>query len=139
MCYIQHIEKGLALEYARRAFQYVETMHHACALASIYLWDNQIDQSMLLVRNFLYDASFIQTNGKDIIDYLLLLAAKSQLAFLSDYFNTPAREFSEQFKPIYYAVLKLLGSEDFKRMPLELQDPVDDILKQIERLRIMYE
>ncbi len=76
-----------------------------------------------------------EVKGIRIFGYIVELIAKGQLYQAKKFFEMPEFELKERFKPLWYALMTLMQKEfpeEIKKMGSELQESVDEILKQIE-------
>ena len=85
--------------------------------------------------------------GKNIYPFYFLaslLIAKNQYTFLYSYFNSPkAKEhrLKERLKPLWYALMYYMQDEypnEYLRMGEELKETVEEIIAQVEQMRIDY-
>jgi TPR repeat protein len=130
--------KDRALEYASQAFEQTRNIYTAHTLACTYLWHNRIERAMKTAQEFLYHEEAYANLEQDILFFLMLLLAKEQYQVIYEYFATPEMVFPERFKPLYYAYLHLINDPDAQKLPLELTEPVQDLVKQIEQLAKQY-
>lgn len=107
-------------------------------LSCVYLWANQFTKASEQATFFLHEEEYYQEFGQDIIFYLMLLLAKQQYVSVTDYFNTPDKNYQERFKPLYYALLKLTEDPAYQKHPPEIAEPIADILKEIKQLQQDY-
>lgn len=126
-----------ALEYAKRAFNKEQSIEIAHTYSCILLWCNEIEKAIEVSKEFLdKEESYIEFS-KDIELFLLLLLAKKQYHFVLNLFKVNKFEILDRYKPIYYALMSLMQSElpdEIKRMGSELEETVQEILREIERL-----
>lgn len=82
--------------------------------------------------------------NEQYITFLLLLLAKSQYAFLYDFFTSElgvALKVRDRFKPIWYALMHYLKEQyplEYLRMGEELRETVEDIIRKVEKMREEY-
>jgi GTP cyclohydrolase III len=69
----------------------------------------------------------------------MLLIAQKHYQSINMYFETPELELQERFKPLYYAFLYFIGDQNYYKLPPELSEPVEDIIKQIKQLTVDYQ
>jgi len=93
------------------------------------------DKLIKVTRKFLVDNNS---------DYLFLLLAKEQYAFLYEYFTNPKAEalnIKDQLKPIWYALMYYLQDQypnEYLRMGDELEETVKEIIEKVEQMRKDY-
>ena len=66
-----------------------------------------------------------------------MFIAKKQYNFVYKIFNENKFEIKNKYKPIYYALLTLMGDkqkDELRRMGGKLQDTVDEIIEKIKQL-----
>lgn len=134
----QKRNKRDALAYAMQAVTQERNMYTAHTAACVYVWNNRVEHAMDVAREFLYDEEAYSVLEQDILFFLMFLLARQHYQEVHDYFAAPEMIFPERFQPLYYAFLKLTENASYHKMPPELADPVDDILKQIEALAAAY-
>jgi TPR repeat protein len=126
-----------ALEYATRAFNEKPNIHIAHTYSCILLWHNEIEKAIEISKEFLDKEESYTEFSKDIELFLLLLLAKKQYYFVLNLFKENKFEIQDRYKPIYYALMSLMQNEfpdEIKRMGSELEETVQEILQEIERL-----
>ena len=62
---------------------------------------------------------------------------KQQYNLVLDYFEA-SRYLQERFKPVFYALLYFMKNENYRRRPPELEEPVDDMIKQVQQMAKEY-
>ena len=78
----------------------------------------------------------------EVIMYLNLLLSKGQFYKAKELFEMERYQLKERYKPIWYALMKLMEKEfpnEIKKMGSELEQSVDEVLTEIEKLKIKYE
>ncbi|MGB8190856.1 MAG: tetratricopeptide repeat protein [Chitinophagaceae bacterium] len=138
LCYKHKKKRSLALQYASAAIEKVHNIHYTNTIACIYLWDNQIEKSLDFAKAFLYNDKYISEVEPEILNYLLHLAAKKQTGFLKEYLEGECNKYADRFKPVYYAILKITGSQEYSRITNELIEPVREIIAEIDQMAIDY-
>ncbi|GAK53156.1 ATPase [Candidatus Moduliflexus flocculans] len=134
----EHRQKTRSLEYILPVIQAVKNRYTAHTAACIYLWNNQSDRAAELAELFIYDTDAYKTMEQDILLYLLLLLAKQEYQTAWDYFCNADVELRKRFAPLYYALLTLGEHEDAQKCPPELAQPVNEILRRVERMAREY-
>lgn len=134
--------KKKALDYVRRAFDVNQSIEITHTYSCILLWHNEIEKAIEVSKEFLdKEESYIEFS-KDIELFLLLLLAKKQYHHVLNLFKENKFEIQDRYKPIYYALMSLMQNEfpdEIKRMGSELEETVQEILLEIERLSKDYE
>ena len=77
----------------------------------------------------------------DVSLYLVLLISKGQLYKAKEFLEMPEYQLKERYKPIWYALMSLMQDDfphEIKKMGSELKGTVDEVLEEIERLRVKY-
>ena len=131
-----------ALEYAKRAFEGKQNVYNAHTYSCILLWDNEIEKTIEISNEFLNKEESYSDFSKDMELFLLLLLAKKQYHYVLNLFKENKFDIQDRYKPIYYALMSLMQNEfpdEIKRMGSELEETVQEILVQIEKLSKDYE
>jgi TPR repeat protein len=126
-----------ALKYAKRAFEEKQNLYNAHTYSCILLWHNEIEKAIEVSKEFLDKEESYTEFSKDIELFLLLLLAKKQYHFVLNLFKENKFEIQDRYKPIYYSLMSLMQNEfpdEIKRMGSELEETVQEILLEIERL-----
>lgn len=135
--FIQKIKKEEALKYAKLAYEKRQNNRETSFLSFIFLWNNQIEESIKIQKAFLNHKEAFEEFNWAIENYLLILISKKQYHSTLELFNE--YNLKERFKPIYYALMKLMNNEkEFKRMGSEISQTVEEILKRIKILAEEY-
>lgn len=126
-----------AVGYAERAFKEKQDIYIAHTYSCILLWHNEIEKAIEVSKEFLDKEESYTKFSKDIELFLLLLLVKKQYHFVLNLFKENKFEIQDRYKPIYYALMSLMQNEfpdEIKRMGSELEETVQEILQEIERL-----
>ena len=141
--YFNYAEKMQdAIRFVRLAYKKkVQDLNVVYNVARIELWSENFSNSyekfidVLKHDNiFLYDTSAIEV-------YLTLLIAKGQLYKAKEFLEMPEYQLKERYKPIWYALMTLMQDDfphEVKKMGSELKGTVDEVLEEIERLKVKY-
>lgn len=138
---IQHDKKAEALNLARSAV--ADDSSFAClhTLATVALWNNEIDIARESIEKILLAESWRQDidDEKAFIDLLILLLAKGQ----TNLFDRWQQQFdlADRLKPLYYSFLNLMPDKypnQLLRMGSELKQTVDEILEKIAAYQEKY-
>jgi tetratricopeptide (TPR) repeat protein len=137
----QQDKKAVALDLARSAV--ADAPGFAClhTLATVALWNNEIDIARESIEKILLTESWQQDidDEKSFIDLLILLLAKGQ----TNLFDLWLQQFdlADRLKPLYYAFLNLVPDKypnQLLRMGSELKETVDEILVKIATYKEKY-
>ena len=126
-----------ALKYSKRAFEGKQNIYNAHTYSCILLWHSEIEMAIEISNEFLNKEESYTEFSKDMELFLLLLLAKKQYHFVLNLFKENKFEIQDRYKPIYYALMSLMQNEfpdEIKRMGSELEETVQEILQEIERL-----
>ena len=140
-----YFEKGIesekSLSYAYNSYKNKPTFYNTYILAVVLLWKEEFSKSYDKFLEFLaYDNAVEMEDG--IIIYLNLLLSKGQFYKAKELFEMENYQLKERYKPIWYALMKLMEQEfpnEIKKMGSELAQSVDEVLVEIEKLKIKYE
>jgi hypothetical protein len=128
-----------ALRLSEHAVSLEKTSLHCLFLGQVYVWQNRFAEAVMTFKELLDDPAFLEEYAWHFSEYLILLLAKEQYSQVNAYFNDPALNLQERFKPLYYALLRLMDDPDSRKMPPELAEPVEDILKQVKQMAEEYQ
>ncbi len=134
----QQREKQTALRYARRIIDAEQNIYTAHTVSCIYLWNNFIDEALHLAEEFMASPEAHENLSQDILLYLMLLLAKQQYDQALGYFETSSY-FQEHFRPLFYALLYFMEDENYYRRPPELEEPINDMIKQVQHMAKDYQ
>ena len=126
-----------ALKYAKEAFEIKNNIYFSHTYSCILLWHNEIEKAIEISKIFLDEENSYSEFSEDIELFLLLLLAKKQYHYVLNLFKENKFEIQDRFKPIYYALMSLMQEEfpdEILRMGSELEETVQEILEQIEKL-----
>ena len=138
---VQEDKKAAALTLARSAV--ADDPGFAClhTLATVALWNNEIDIAREAIEKILSTESWQQDidDEKAFIDLLILLLAKGQ----TNLFDKWQQQFdlADRLKPLYYAFLNCVPEkypDQLLRMGSELKETVDEILEKIAAYKEKY-
>ncbi len=134
----QRHNKEHALHYARQTVNAEKNMHTAHTAACIYLWNDYTVEAFEIAEQFMFSYEAYETLEKDILFYLMLLLAKQCYRQALSYFKSSVLDLPERYKPVYYALLYFVGAPHFHKLPPELSEPVNDIIRQVNRMAQEY-
>ncbi len=131
-----------ALRFARLAYKKrAEDPNFIYNLACIELWSENFSNSYGKFINLLKYTILILSNDKSIMTYLNLLIAKGQLYKAKEFLEIPEYQLRERYKPIWYALMTLMQDDfppEIKKMGSELKSTVNEVLEEIEKLKVKY-
>ncbi|MDD5265689.1 MAG: tetratricopeptide repeat protein [Methylococcales bacterium] len=137
---VQKNKKSDALTLARSAVADAPIFACLHTLATVALWNNEIDIAREAIEKILSTESWQQDiNEKGFVDLLILLLAKGQ----TNLFDKWQQQFDlvDKLKPLYYAFLNLVPEKypnQLLRMGSELKETVDEILAKIANYKEKY-
>ena len=139
--YFEHAkEKEKSLEYIQEDYKKEQKYHNTHTLAVIELWAENFSTSYEKFLEWLvYDEAV--SNEVDISIYLTLLISKGQLYKAKEFLEMPEYQLKERYKSVWYALMTLMQDDfphEIKKMGSELKGTVDEVLEEIERLRVKY-
>lgn len=130
-----------ALQLAKQAYDVSPDIYKTHTYATILAWNNHIDQSVAIAKSFLIDPKTYDSFTEDVVDYLLLLMAKGAYSATHALFTDSELskiDLKNRYAPVYYALLKLMQSDDFHRMSGGIAETVQEILASVEAKRKKY-
>ncbi len=129
--------KMQALAYSKQAFDEDKTIYSSHPYFCILLWHNEIEKALEISKEFMGKEESYTEFSEDVKLFLMLLLAKKQYHFVLNLFKENKFDIQDRFKPIYYALMSLMRDEfpdEIVRMGSELEETVQEILIQIEKL-----
>lgn len=131
-------DESLALAY--KSYMNSQNIYNTHTLALSLLWNEEFSKSYEKFLEFLeYEGSLEMEN--DVILYLNLLLVKGQFYKAKEFFEMEKYQLKDRYKPIWYALMKLMEKEfpdEIKKMGSELSESVDEVLQEVERLKVKY-
>lgn len=145
----QRMDQELAYRAVNLAIKREAKLNYLSLKAKIELWLGDLKGSLKTAEGFLYDLDFILDQGKLHQEYLMMLIAMGQHAFVLNYFKEQIPDkarwgnakFKEVCRPLYFAQLYFLKDKDvmeYLRMGGELRDTVNEIIQRIMELQRLY-
>ncbi len=139
--YFQHAkEKEKALKYVQDDYRNVQGYRNTYTLAVVELWSENFSHSYEKFLEWMgYDEAV--NSEFDVSIYINLLIAKGQLYKAKEFLEMPEYQLKERYKPIWYALMTLMQDDfphEVKKMGSELKGTVDEVLEEIERLKMKY-
>ena len=133
-------EKEKALGYIEKYYLDASDYRSTHTFAVIELWLENFSHSYEMFLEWMkYDEAV--SNKADMSLYMNLLIAKGQRYKAKAFLEMPEYQLKERYKPIWYALMSLMQDDfphEIKKMGSELKDTVDEVLEEIERLRVKY-
>ncbi len=143
----QAVKSDEALALAQKSYTNEQNFYSTYALSTVLLWREEFSKSYEKFLEWLEYDDALETDDDalemedDVIMYLNLLLSKGQFYKAKEFFEMEKYQLKERYKPIWYALMELLEKEfpdEIKKMGSELSESVDEILLEIERLKIKY-
>ncbi|CAA6820144.1 MAG: TPR repeat [uncultured Sulfurovum sp.] len=133
-------EKEKALEYIEKYYLNEQNYNNTHTFAVVALWQENFSHSYEKFLEWMkYDEA---VNSQAYVSiYINLLISKGQLYKAKAFLEMPEYQLKERYKPIWYALMTLMQHDfphEVKKMGSELQSTVDEVLDEIERLRVKY-
>lgn len=131
------INKKEAFIYAQQSFEKKKYINNSHTYSCILLWHNEIGKAIEISKEFMDKEESYSEFSEDIEIFLLLLLAKKQYHYVLNLFKENKFNIQDRYKPIYYALMSLMQNEfpdEILRMGSELEETVQEILAQIEKL-----
>lgn len=130
-----NVKRENALLYARKGYEIEQDIHSMFVLTMILLWSEDFQGSYTFFEKLLEYEEVHSSHQYILTWYLSLLMAKGQLYQAKKFMEMPEYHLKEQFKPIWYALMKLMAKEfpyEYEKMGSEFGESVEEILAQIE-------
>ena len=134
------IKKEKALRYIKENYTGAKNYYNIHTFSVIELWLENFSKSYEKFLEWLEYGELVE-NDADVSIYLNLLISKGQLYKAKEFLEMPEYQLKERYKPIWYALMRLMQDDfphEIKKMGSELKDTVDEVLEEIERLRVKY-
>jgi len=136
----QTINSDESLSLIEKSYIYQQGFYNTHTLAVVLLWKEGFSKSYEKFLEWLeYDDAL--ESEEDVILYLNLLISKGQYYKAKEFFEIEKYQLKDRYKPIWYALMKLMEKEfpnEIKKMGSELKESVEEVLKEIERLKVKY-
>ena len=133
-------ERIKSMKLISESYNNQKNIYNTLTLATILLWQENFSDSYDKFLEFL-EFERVFKYETDIIIYLVLLIAKEQYYKAKEFMEIPEYQFKERYKSIWYALMTIMQDEfpyETKKMGSELQQCVDEVLGEIDRLREKY-
>ncbi len=138
-------EKKIALELALKAIPIEREKNYLLhTLACIQLWNNLLSESWKTAQSFIYEMDFAEETSSEFTLYLQLLLSKEQYQTLYNYFTSEKAQelqLKDRFKPIWYVLMHYMQDQypnEYLKMGGELKETVEEIIAEVEQMRIDY-
>ena len=138
--------KLLALTHIRKAIESSFNPFTLVSLAKIALWNDEIIEAkeamQELLQNWIFETEVELLNKilmNEKTEILLFFLVKDQTNLVDQWLQE--FDLREQFKPLYYTLMHLMKDkypDAYLRMGPEMQETVEEMLAEIEALRIKY-
>lgn len=126
-------DKKKALTLSRTYFEKDNGFDNSLCYAIALVWQDEVEKAYQIIENNLNNFEAIDRDKKQFIFLLISLLAKKQYYTVRKIFSTENANMTVRFKPVYYALLSLMGETDeYRKMGDELKQTVGEILEQIK-------
>jgi hypothetical protein len=127
--------KHEALNLQKTAFERITSTNYAFGYMTVLLWNDEIEEAINLFESFFNSEKIQREVNVNISNILLMFLAKRQYNFIYNVFNEEKYNIKDKYKPIYYALLSLMGAkytDELRKMGDELKESVQDVLNAID-------
>ncbi len=135
-------KKEDAIQYAQKAFKNDPSLQAVGVYILVLLWNNDIEKVVNVFEQYLFKEEYVSENVWHLADVMSFFLAKKQYNYLYKLFEKNEFDIKERYKPVYYALLSLMGekySDELKKMGPELKETVDEIIERVKELREKYD
>ncbi|MGD9157708.1 MAG: tetratricopeptide repeat protein [Desulfobacteraceae bacterium] len=135
------INKEMAMKYASSAYKIENNIYNTHTYATVLLWNDQIELSHTIAKEFLEDLNVIEKMNDGIVFYILFLISRKQYRLTLKIFDENPFEFKDRYKPVYYALMFFMQDEypnEYRKMGEELNETVQEVIDKIKKLEIDY-
>lgn len=139
--FVTRQKKEKALELQK---QYFETTKDGIVLYTyimVLLWNDKIEEAGRQFKIYIENEEFVKGTEEEIQSMFLMFLAKKQYNYVYNLFMENKYDIKDKYKPFFYTAVKLLGphyNDEFIKMPQEMTETVEEILKAIEQMAIDY-
>lgn len=136
-------KKSQALNYAKQGINHDENYNNLYILVLVALWSNELNIAIEAMEKLFHSDTWmkeLEENTNDMLALFLLFLAKKQTHLVDKWLKR--FDLTEQFKPIYYALMFLMKGEypnEYLRMGSELEETVTEMLEKIDELAVKYQ
>jgi hypothetical protein len=133
--------KSKALKYSKQAYNRQQNVYFSHTYSVILLWHDEIEKAIEVSKKFMDNEESYKQFSSDIELFILMLIAKKQYHYVLKLFKENKFNLFDKYKPIYYALMHLMQDEfpdEIKKMGDELEETVNEILEQINKLSQKY-
>ncbi len=141
MFFENRLDMQKASGYAQKLIDMKPNIYSSHTAAMIFLWNDEIEKSLQISKEFLEKDESFEIFSKDINDYLILLIAKKQYNATLRLFDENPHHLKDRYKPTYYALMSFMKAShplEYLRMGSDLKETVDEIITKIKRWAIDY-
>ncbi len=130
------------LKFAQQAMDTKANFENQHTLSCALLWNDRIEEAMKQFDNTLQHKDKLDEYLDDMQLSLIFFISKKQYHYVLNLFEDKLLKLKDRFKPIYYALMTLMQGEypnEVKKMGPELQETVDEVLLEIEKMAKDYD
>ncbi len=138
---IWHDKREDALSCAQEGYEFEQDAHNTFVLSMILLWSESFQESYTFFEKLLKYQEVHDVHPFALPWYLSLLISKGQFYQAKKFMEMPEYELKERFKPVWYALMKLMLKEfpyEYEKMGSELSESVEEVLAQIKLYKERY-
>ncbi|MDF1878151.1 winged helix-turn-helix transcriptional regulator [Sulfurimonas sp. SAG-AH-194-C20] len=138
--FIQNINLSMSLIMIDEAYKKSRNANNTLLFSLLLLWNEDFTQSYDEYAEYLIYPGAAGTKDNNTI-YFTLLISKGQHYQAKKFLEMKEYQLKERYKPIWYALMTLMQDEfphEIKKMGSELQESVDEVLKEIEVYKEKY-
>lgn len=112
--------------------------------ANICLWNNNLDDSLKSFDSIIGSLSQddLGKNINKIKDYVLLLISKVQTNLAYKILTDEKYQLKDKMLPVYHALMHYMKDDypnEYLRMPPEMKETVEEVMKKVEEYRVKYQ
>ncbi len=126
---------------AEKTYQKDEDLIRLHTLATVLLWNDQVEAALGHVKRLLEDKEYFDQLPEGMANLFMLLIAKKQYHSALKFFEDKAFNLKEKLKPVYYALMHYMQDEypnEYKKAGSEIKETVEEIVEQINHMAIDY-
>jgi TPR repeat protein/Fe2+ or Zn2+ uptake regulation protein len=141
MYYEQKRDKKKALELMEKADKEMKDLRTKYWLIKILLWNNKTKTAFRHFEEIMKDRSILENNISLISSCLTSFMARKQYHFVLRFFEEKGSDLKDRLRPVYYALMHFLKDEypnEIKKMGEEIRETVEEIIREVDRLRVDY-
>ena len=135
------LDKKTALKviYSSKKIPAAPSFNLYCAF--IFIWNSYLEEGYKHLLKFLNSENLADDYIEITSEIFQLLLCKNQYHSVLKIFEKEELNYKEKFKPIYYALMHYLKDEypnEYLKMGDELKQPVADVMKRVEEMKVLY-